>query len=83
MKKIIYLLVLAAITLLPAIANADECMAGNCDDGVGTGFTEEGKIYRGAWQDGLPHGFGKLTLSKDKFIEGYWEKGELVEEKEK
>jgi len=66
---------------LSSPATADECLEGDCDNGRGTGFTEAGKIYRGEWQKGRPHGWGRLTLSKDKFIEGRWEKGELIEEK--
>lgn len=59
---------------------ADECMEGNCENGVGEGFTDEGNIYRGQWKDGLPHGAGKLTLSKGKYVEGIWEKGKLKED---
>ncbi len=44
--------------------------------------TEEGKIYQGQWQDGLPHGKGKLTKSKGKYLEGVFEKGELKERTE-
>jgi hypothetical protein len=83
MKKIIFLFLLAFSIQFPAIATADECMDGNCEDGTGTGFTEEGKIYIGEWQDGLPHGSGKLSVSKGKYLEGRWEKGELVKEKDK
>ncbi len=83
MKKIIFLFLLAFSLQFPAIVAADECMVGDCDDGVGTGFTEEGQVYSGEWQDGLPHGSGKLTVSKGKYIEGRWEKGKLVEEKKK
>ena len=60
---------------------ADECMEGDCNNGVGTGFTEEGKIYEGEWKDGYPHGKGKLQVTKGKVIEGKWERGELVQEK--
>ena len=80
MKKIILLVLLAFIIQSPAITAADECMDGDCEDGIGTGFTEEGTIYSGEWQDGLPHGSGKLTVSRGEFIEGRWEKGKLVEE---
>lgn len=81
MKKIALLVLLAAVIQLPVYSGADECLDGNCDNGIGTGFTEEGKVYSGEWQGGFPHGFGKLTISKDKFIEGQWEKGQLVDEK--
>ncbi len=56
-------------------------MEGDCNNGVGTGFTEEGKIYEGEWKNGYPHGDGKLQVTKGKVIEGKWEKGELVQEK--
>ena len=81
MKKIILVLLLVFNIQYAGTVIAEECMEGNCDDGIGTGFTEDEKIYSGEWRDGLPHGIGKLTVSKDKQIEGRWEKGELVEEK--
>lgn len=81
MKKLLIVVLSAALIQLPALTGADECMEGNCDNGMGTGFTEEGKVYSGEWQGGLPHGFGRLTVSKDKFIEGQWENGKLVDEK--
>ena len=83
MKKIFLILLLAFSIQYPAIAVAEECMDGNCEDGIGTGFTEEGAIYSGEWKDGLPHGTGKLTLSKDKSLEGRWEEGKLVGKKNK
>jgi hypothetical protein len=54
---------------------------GDCNDGIGTGFTEEGKIYEGEWKDGYPHGRGTLYVSKGKVITGEWAKGKLVREK--
>ena len=81
MKKITLLMLLTFSLSFSAIAFADECMEGDCDNGSGTGFTEEGKLYSGEWQDGLPHGMGKLTISKGKHLEGRWEKGLLVEDK--
>ena len=81
MKKMTFLVLLALIIQLPGITTADECMDGDCDDGVGTGFTEEGTLYSGEWQDGLPHGSGKMTISNDKYLEGRWERGKLVEER--
>ena len=66
--------------VVPFTLYADECMDGDCDNGIGTGFTEDNKIYEGEWQEGMPHGKGKLYLSKGKVIEGTWDKGELVKE---
>ena len=80
MKFFIYGL-LFIFTLIPGPLAADECMEGDCEEGIGIGFTAEGKIYQGQWKDGLPHGNGKLLISKGKYIEGFWEKGKLVEEK--
>lgn len=57
---------------------ADECMEGDCDNGFGTGFTDDNKIYEGEWQDGMPHGRGTLYVSRGETVEGIWEKGELV-----
>lgn len=59
---------------------ADECMEGDCDNGVGTGFTVDNQIYEGEWKDGVPHGQGTLHLSKGKVVTGRWEKGELMKE---
>ena len=65
---------------VPQFVLADECMEGNCDDGIGTDFTDDGKIYEGEWKDGLPHGEGKLHVAKGEVLESQWEKGELVQE---
>ena len=78
MRALICFLVVFPI-FISTLCLADECMEGDCENGVGTGFTEEGKIYQGQWQDGLPHGTGKLTKSRGKYIEGVWDKGELKE----
>ena len=58
-------------------------MDGDCEDGVGTGCSDEGKIYQGQWQDGLPHGTGKLFLVKKKYTEGVWEQRTLKKENPK
>ncbi len=81
MKKVILFLILTVSIQLSTISFADECMEGDCENGTGTGFTEEGKLYSGEWKDGDPHGLGKLTISKGKYLEGRWEKGQLVENK--
>jgi hypothetical protein len=86
MKKWMGLVLVILSLVFPVTILADECMEGDCDNGYGTGFTEDNKIYEGEWKDGLPHGQGTLYLSKGKVVEGMWEKGELVkveaEEKE-
>ncbi len=81
LKNVIVLLSAVLIVLFTSPLWGDECMEGDCEDGIGTGFTESNKIYEGEWKDGMPHGSGKLYVSKDKVIEGIWEKGKLVEEK--
>lgn len=83
MKKVSMIFLAALGIFISSSIMADECMDGDCDNGFGSGFTEDNKIYEGEWLDGLPHGHGKLYVSKGKVIEGRWEKGELVEEKEK
>lgn len=83
MRKVLLLALIAATLLLgesPLLA--DECMEGNCQDGTGSGFTEEGKIYTGEWKNGLPHGTGTLFISKGKTVEGLWERGKLIKEEE-
>ena len=81
MKRTILLLMLTFSLTLSTTSFADECMEGDCDNGTGIGYNEEGKIYSGEWKDGEPHGMGKLTISKGKHLEGRWEKGQLVEDK--
>ncbi len=77
-----WILILLAVLLLlgPSTMMADECMEGDCDNGFGTGFTENNKVYEGEWQDGMPHGQGKLYVSKGVVVVGEWEKGELVKQ---
>jgi hypothetical protein len=82
MKKLVCGLVFLVI-LHTVCAIADECMEGDCEDGVGVGFTDDGKIYQGEWQEGMPHGLGKLQISKGKYVEGIWEMGKLIDEKTK
>ncbi len=81
MRKAALLLLVTLIFVSPSTPFADECMEGDCEDGLGTGFTDNNKIYEGEWQDGMPHGQGKLYMSKGKVVEGEWQKGELVKEK--
>lgn len=81
MKTIIGVLLFTVLLGFPVVLCADECMEGDCDNGIGSGFTEDNKIYEGEWKNGLPHGEGKLYVSRGEVIEGVWEKGELVEEK--
>jgi len=81
MKTIIGVLLFTVMLGFPVVLCADECMEGDCDNGIGSGFTEDNKIYEGEWKNGLPHGEGKLYVSRGEVIEGVWEKGELVEEK--
>lgn len=83
MKKYTIVLLFVLGLLLPLSVFADECMEGDCDNGYGSGFTEDNKIYEGEWKDGLPHGKGTLYVSKGKVIEGVWEKGELVPKEQK
>ena len=81
MSKRMVMVLLVFGLFFPAPLLADECMEGDCDNGFGSGFTDNSKIYEGEWKDGLPHGQGKLYVSKGKIIEGTWDKGELVQEK--
>lgn len=80
MHKRIMAVLLVLGLLFPPLLGADECMEGDCDNGIGTGFTDDNKIYEGEWKDGLPHGRGKLYLSRGRIVEGIWAKGELVQE---
>ncbi len=80
MKKGLLVLLVVIGLLVPGVLVADECMEGDCDNGVGTGFTEDGKIYEGEWKDGYPHGKGTLYVSKKKIIKGEWARGKLVKE---
>ena len=82
MNKILFVLLFIGISVSTPL-QADECMEGNCESGFGTGFTDEGKIFQGQWKDGVPHGKGKLQISRGKSVEGEWEHGNLVKEKMK
>lgn len=81
MRKLLLILLLVFCFQYPMISKADECMEGDCENGIGTGFTEDEKVYSGEWQNGMPHGLGTLIVSKGKKVEGRWEKGVLVESK--
>ena len=61
---------------------ADECLSGDCQDGTGSGFTDEGKLYSGEWKDGVPHGRGQLTLTDGSVLRGVFVEGELVKKEE-
>lgn len=80
MKKNLLVLILVIGLLIPVVTVADECIEGDCDNGVGTGFTEDGKVYEGEWKDGYPHGKGTLNVSRKKVVRGEWSKGKLVKE---
>ena len=79
MKTVVRLMLIAAVLILPQSVFADECLEGDCENGIGKGFTEDGEIYDGAWLDGEPHGQGRLFIGKGKIIEGSWQKGQLLE----
>lgn len=76
------LTVLLALFLLvqPLALWADECMEGDCDSGIGTGFTDDGLIYAGQWQDGQPNGSGRMHLKDGSVAEGIWKDGQLIGE---
>ena len=80
MRKWMIIVLVALSLVLPVTLRADECMEGDCDNGFGTGFTEDNLIYEGEWKDGVPDGKGTLYLSKGKVVTGIWEKGKLVKE---
>lgn len=82
MKTVIAIMLLVAVLIFPQVVFADECMEGDCENGIGKGFTEEGKLYDGEWLNGEPHGHGRLFVSKKKIIEGRWQNGKLIEAKE-
>ena len=72
---------LVALSLVfPMMAAAEECIEGDCDNGYGTGFTEDNLIYEGEWKGGVPHGQGKLFLAGGRVVEGRWENGEPAQE---
>jgi hypothetical protein len=81
-KIAIPIVLIVAVMIFSQVIFADECMEGDCENGIGKGFTEEGKLYDGEWLYGEPHGQGRLFVSKKKIIEGRWQNGKLIEEKE-
>lgn len=80
MKNILLIIMTLVALAINRPALADECLEGDCSNGRGKGFTDEGKIYTGEWRHGQPHGQGRLFIAKDKSIEGRWQEGKLVEE---
>lgn len=82
MRVLFSVWLLFLLLALPVNIFADECLEGDCQNGTGKGFTEDGKIYEGAWLDGLPDGQGRLFISRGKVIEGQWQQGVLLEEKQ-
>ena len=81
MKNITIILVVTLSLAFAAEIRADECMEGDCDNGFGTGFTDNSLIYEGEWKGGVPHGKGTLYKSGGQRVEGTWEKGKLITEK--
>lgn len=73
------IMLVIAVLFLPQPLFADECLEGDCDNGRGKGFTEEGKLYDGQWLDGEPHGQGRLFIAKDKVLTGRWQHGQLID----
>ena len=80
MRKLHLLSIVILFLFIMSPLHADECMEGDCDNGFGTGFTEDNQVYEGEWQDGMPHGKGTLYIAKGKSVTGTWEKGELIKE---
>lgn len=71
MKKSILFFMLAAAALFPIQGAADECMEGDCDNGHGVGFTDEGGVYNGEWRNGVPDGQGTLSHGKSTYVGGF------------
>jgi len=65
MKKIPVILLFILCLAAPSTLFADECMEGDCDNGVGSGFTDNNLIYEGEWKDGLPDSKGKLVKEEN------------------
>ncbi len=80
MNRFLTIIILLFCLVYPASLLADECMEGDCNNGIGKGFTEDYKIYSGEWKNGMPHGYGRLYISKGKVLEGRWQEGRLIEE---
>jgi len=83
MKKLALFFIMVLFLMHPAGLLADECMEGDCENGFGKGFTEEGNIYHGQWRNAEPHGAGKLFIGRDKVLEGRFENGRLVDKEKK
>ena len=71
-----------ALFLLPLIIagaaagdGGGTCVAGDCENGVGTYVDEGGDRYEGAWQDGLPHGQGTYRYSDGSVYVGELKEG--------
>ena len=71
------ILIASYVTYFLFFANCD----GNCINGYGTYYYEDGDKYVGEWKKGLQHGKGTLTYVSGKIEEGIWKRGKLVKSK--
>jgi hypothetical protein len=67
---IIRLFVPVIILLLVSPSSAAQCLGGDCQNGTGTFRYSETSEYTGQFQNGNPHGLGKMTYADGAIYEG-------------
>lgn len=63
MKKIIISLAAILIVVVVKAQNENQCISGNCNNGIGKYSYSHGKTYEGKFKKGKPNGEGVLTES--------------------
>ncbi len=77
--KAFFTLTMVALIFFPLNAFADECTAGDCQNGKGTLVFSTGHSYTGMFKGGVRHGEGILRMPGGRKIVGIWESNEIIE----
>ena len=76
--KAFYTLTMVALIFFPLNTFADECTAGDCQNGKGTLVFSSGHSYTGMFKGGVRHGEGVLLMPGGRKIVGIWENNEII-----
>lgn len=67
-----YLMSTMAVLLIYAIPSFSQCIQGDCHNGEGTCFYQDGSMYEGTFSKGLTDGFGEWCFPNgDKYVGGF------------
>lgn len=59
------------------------CLSGDCENGYGTYIYPSGDIYVEEYKDGKRNGQGTYTFPDGKFLKGFWENDQFIDNKKK